>query len=304
LITFLASLLLSFSAIYSTPAQSNNIKEQSSKEKIVWLVEDKVENKDLLTKMSPESSTASYIENTIIQQLTHYNVQIERVTASRIIRILKTKDNICVANRANTKERRQYSLFSDPQSFYLTHKLYRFNPKSALPSQLFNNEGEIKNLASIFKVLPEATLGLAQDVSFGNFLDQQITQINPVNIYYRGGNERVVALSSMLYKSRIDFVLALPVDITPNEAQKHLIEQYTIADAPPYLIAYFSCSKSQLGQQVINDINKVLANVYKTDDYYQAHRKWFSEKQLSGLQQFLSDNFIEQEYIIPKNKTR
>jgi len=297
MIASLINLTLFIGAIYCAPAQSDHVNHQVSKEKVIWLVEDKIENRDLLAKSSAETSTASYIENVIIQQLTQYNVQIERVTASRIIRILSTKDNACVANRLNTKARREYSLFSDPQSFYLTHKLYRFNEESALPHHLFNSDGEIKNLASVFKALPEKTMGIAQDVSFGNFLDQQIEQINPTNIYYRGGNQRVLALASMLYKSRVDFVLALPVDITPDETQKHLIEQYTIAGAPPYLIAHFNCSKSEFGQHVINDINKVLAKVYQTEDYYLAHKKWFSGKQLTGLQRFLAENFSEKRYI-------
>ena len=284
-------------ALFSAPAQSDHINEQVHKEKIIWLVEDKLENRDLLAKTSAETSTASYIENLIIQQLSQYNVKIERVTASRMNRVLKTNDNACVANRASTPERREYSLFSDPQSFYLTHKLYRFNQTSALPKKLFNAEGEIKDLAGVFTLLPEKTLGLAQDVSFGIFLDQQIQKIKPENIYYRGGNKRVVALSSMLYKSRVDFVLALPVDITPNEDQKQLIEQYTIAGAPPYLIAHFNCSKSPLGQRVITDINEILAKVYQTKDYYQAHKKWFSDKQLADLQIFLAENFSEKHYI-------
>jgi uncharacterized protein (TIGR02285 family) len=279
--------------------QSNHINENNHKEKIIWLVEDKIENIDLLTKNSAETSTASYIENLIIQQLTQYKIKVERVTASRTNRIIKGKDNACTANRAKTPERQEYSLFSDPQSFYLTHKLYRFNQKSALPSQLFNTEGEIKDLASVFKILPTQTIGIGQDVSFGNFLDQQIKQIKPVNIYYRGGSQRVVALASMLYKKRLDFVLALPVDITPLESQKYLLEQYTIAGAPPYLIAHINCSNSVLGRRIISDINEILAKLYQSDDYYQAHKKWFSDKQLAGLQIFLANKFSEKSYINP-----
>lgn len=299
MISFFISYALFVSALFSAPAQSDHINEQAHKEKIIWLVEDKLENRDLLTKTSADTSTASYIENLIIQRLSQYNIKIERVTASRMNRVLQTNENACVANRASTPKRREYSLFSDPQSFYLTHKLYRFNQSSALPSQLFNAEGEIKDLASVFKFLPGKTLGLAQDVSFGIFLDEQIQKIKPENIYYRGGNKRVVALSSMLYKSRVDFVLALPVDITPNEAQKPLIEQYAIAGAPPYLIAHFNCSKTPLGQRVIDDINQILTEIYQTKDYYQAHKKWFSDKQLADLQIFLAKNFSEQRYINP-----
>ena len=291
-----------YSITHSATAQSEQINKKVVKERILWLVEDKIENIDLLAKTSAETSTASYIENLIIQQLKQfkkYDVRIVRVTAPRIIKTLNSNDNACVANRAITPDRKEYSLFSDPQSFYLTHKLYRFNAKSPLPNELFNAEGEIKDLPSVFRALPKKIMGIAQDVSFGNFLDQQIKQINPVNIYYRGGTQRVRALGSMLYKSRVDFVLALPVDITPNEAQIPLLEQYTIAGAPPYLIAHFNCSKSELGQGVINDINKILAKVYQTKDYYQAHKKWFSDKQLKGLQTFLAENFSEKRYLEP-----
>lgn len=300
IITFIG--LAIFTIFYSNAAQSNHLNEQTAKKEIIWLVEDKIENRDLLAKYSPETSTASYIENLVIQQLTQYDIQIERVTAPRINRVLSTNNNACVANRVDTPERRKYSLFSDPQSFYLTHKLYRFNQQSALPDKLFNTKGEIKSLPSVFTTLPTQIIGIAQDVSFGDFFDQQIQQIQPTNIYYRGGNQRVVALASMLYKSRIDFVLALPVDITPDEAQKHLLEQYSIAGAPPYLIAHFNCSNSQLGQVIINDINKILAKVYQTKDYYQAHKKWFSDKQLTDLQIFLAKKFSKKRYLNPENK--
>ena len=162
-------------------------------------------------------------------------------------------------------------------------------------------EDKVENidLPLIFKALPTKTLGITKDISFGNFLDQQIKQIKPANIYYRGGSQRVVALESMLLKSRVDFVLALPVDITPSEAEKVLLEQYTIAGAPPYLIAHFNCSKGPSGQRIIKDINKILAKFYQTEDYYLAHKKWFSDKQLKGLQKFLAENFSENKYINP-----
>jgi len=298
MINFLIILAIYIGAFYSFKVQSSHLNKKESKEVIRWLVEDKIENVDLLTKSSPDTSAASYIENLIIQQLTQYDIQIERMTAPRINKILNTKNNVCTANRANTPERRKNSLFSDPQSFYLTHKLYRFNSTSALPSQLFNSKGEIKELAEVFTTLPAQTLGLAQDISFGNFLDQQLEKVNPANIYYRNGNQRVIALASMLFTSRVDFILALPVDITPDETQKVLLEQYTIAGAPPYLIAHFNCSNSPLGKTIINDINKILAKTYQTENYFQAHKKWFSGRQLTDLQIFISEKFSKK-YLYP-----
>jgi len=275
------------------------VEDGQPKTQITWLVEDKVENINLLAKTSPDTSAASYIESLVISQLKQYDIKIQRGTATRNNLHIQNNDNACLANRANTKERRKYSLFSEPQAFYIAHKLYRFNPEKTLPGELFNDKGEIKYLPKVFETVPGTKIGLAQDVSYGNFLDKQLKHIDKSNIYFRGGAKRVVALEAMLYSKRVDMLLALPIDMTPNNEQASLLEKYTIADAPPYLIAYFNCSDSEIGRKVITDINKILRKTYQTDSYYLAHKKWFSEQELLDLQQFLNSKFSEQKYLKP-----
>ena len=103
----------------------------------------------------------------------------------------------------------------------------------------------------------------------------------------------------MLYANKVDALLALPVDIVPTAAQKEKLEQYAIAGAPPYLIAHFSCANSELGNKVMNDINVILAKMYKSEDYYLAHKKWFTEDDLVKLQAYLKANFSTAIYITP-----
>ena len=296
----LIRLLICFLTLHCSLAMGEALENSPQKPQITWLVEDKVENINLLSKTSPDTSAASYIENLIISQLDQYNIKIQRGTTSRNNRHLKEHDNACLANRANTKERREFSIFSEPQAFYITHKLYRFDAEKPLPKTLFNDKGEIKSLPDLFSALPNAKIGLAQDVSYGNFLDRQLKHINKNNIYYRGGSKRVIALEAMLYSKRVDMLLALPIDIVPTNVQYQLLEKYAIEGAPPYLIAYFNCSDSKLGKQIIADINKILRKTYQTDDYYLAHKKWFSEQELADLQLFLQRKFTEQIYITPK----
>ena len=284
---------------YSQKLSTSSISDKNPKEKIIWLVEDKKENIDLLAKKTPDTSTASYIESSVISQLTQYDVELSRGSMTRAIHYLKTKDNVCVANRFNLPERREYSIFSNPQSFYISHKLYRYNQSTPLPKLLFNTNGEIKSIPAVFKALPQSTIGAAQAVSFGPFLDKQIEQLDAKNVYYRGGTNRVTALEAMLYKDRIQLLLALPFDVNPTSEQSPLLEQYTIEGNPPYSIAHINCSDSELGHKVIKDINKILASMYKTSDYYLAHRKWFPENELEELQRFLKDNFSNDEYITP-----
>jgi uncharacterized protein (TIGR02285 family) len=215
----------------------------------------------------------------------------------RATHLLKTKSNVCIANRINLPERREYSIFSNPQSFYLSHKLFRYNQSTPLANSLFNNQGEIKSIPLVFKTLPNSTTGVAQAVSFGPFLDKQIKQLDDKNIYYRGGVNRVTALEGMLYKGRIQFLLALPLDINPSKEQAKYLEQYTVEGNPPYLIAHINCSDSELGKKVVKDINKILASMYKTSDYYLAHKKWLPENELDKLQNFLKSKYSNQTYM-------
>ena len=71
---------------------------------------------------------------------------------------LENNDNMCVANRAKLSTREKYSLFSTPQAFYLAHKLYRFGQDDTLPAELFNENGEIISLKSVFDSFPHFLL--------------------------------------------------------------------------------------------------------------------------------------------------
>lgn len=267
------------------------------KPELIWFVEDKEENKHLLDESYEISSPSTHIERFILSHLTKYNILVKRSSSLRISQSIKNQKNVCTANRANTKERQAYSLFSSPQSFYLTHKLYRYKATRPLSHSLLNDKGQIKSLSSVFDIYPKDTIGIAKGVSFGPFLDEQIAKLSNDDKYYLGGTNRVTALESMLYSGRFDFLLALPIDMTPSKAQEQQLEYYSIEGAPPYLIAHINCSKSDFGKQAIKYINNILEQLYQSPEYYMAHQKYFSEKELSQLQIYLRKRFKDKSYI-------
>ena len=267
--------------------------DKNDKKSLIWLVEDKKENLNLLTMSAPTTSVATYIESRVIGQLKQYDIAVQRMSIKRIEQVLKTTPNACAANRAKLESRQKYSLFSTPQAFYLTHKLFRFNQSKPLDKRLFNDDGEITSLKAVFDFTPNEIIGLAKGVSFGPFLDVEVDKLAKESIYFRGGVNRVTALEAMLYTDRVDYLLALPIDMKPNQAQKALLEQHAIAGAPPYLIAHISCSKSQEGAAAIHAINEILDNMYRSEDYYLAHQKWFPAQDLIKLQRYLKEKFVD-----------
>jgi len=270
----------------------------TAKEKIIWLVEDKSENLNLLDKMSPSNSAATSVERHIIFSLTQYDIEVKRVSMKRINRFLKSNPNACVSNRAKLKEREVYSYYSFPQSFYLTHKLYRFNQYTPLLPSLINEQGELNSIKALFDSQPNQYIGLADGVSFGRYLDSKIAQLSTDNVYYRGGTYRVSALESMLYAGRVDYLLALPVDMNPSLVQQSKLEQYNVAGAPPFVIAHFSCSKTELGKQVINDINRHLLGTYSEDNFDEINGSWYSNKDKKEIQAYLQRHYLDNPTVI------
>lgn len=264
-----------------------------AKDKIIWLVEDKIENINLLDKASANNSAASSVEREIIFALTNYTIEVQRLSIKRINFILQTTPNACVANRAKLNEREVYSYYSFPQSFYLTHKLYRFNQNESLAKSLLNQQGELISIKSLFDEQPKHLIGLVDGVSFGDYLDSQIEQLSKNNIYYRGGTHRVSALESMLYAGRVDYLLALPVDMYPSALQQAKLEQFNVAGAPPFLIAHFSCSKTEFGKQVIQDINRHLLETYKKEKFNDINGAWYSKKDSTEIQGYLQRHFLD-----------
>jgi uncharacterized protein (TIGR02285 family) len=262
------------------------------KKKLIWLVEDKTENMGLMDPSIPNRSAATATERHVIFQLDDYDVTVERVAIKRINHLLKVKPNACVANRAKLPEREEYSIFSNPQSFYLTHKLFRYNKSSPFPRALFNEKSELVSLLKLFEWQKEERIGLVEGVSYGSFLDEQVKKLSPNNVYYRGGTHRVTAIESMLYAGRVDYLLALPVDMNPTAEQNAQLEQYNIAGAPKFVIAHFSCSKSEFGQQAINSINEILMETYKEEPFFSINRPWYSETDLQFIQSYLQTHHV------------
>lgn len=297
LILFSCCLSLSVAEPISDKVKGNDF---SSKKKLLWLVEDKAENIGLMDKSIANKSAATATERHVIFQLEDYDITVKRVTIKRINHLLKTNPNACAANRAKLPQRQEYSIFSNPQSFYLTHKLYRFNKDLPMPAPLFNKEGELVSLIKLFEHQATERIGLVQGVSYGAFLDKQVEQLPNDNTYYRGGNKRVVALENMLYAGRVDYLLALPVDMNPSVEQLAKLEQYNIAGAPKFVIAHFSCSKTEFGQQAINDINEILMETYKKGPFYSINQAWYSDTDLQFIQSYLQSHHLNPKVLDSK----
>ena len=294
IICFLFSILTNSTSAKPLPDKSPS----QIKERIIWLYEDIKENMALesYSQFSPDkySSPSVYTEKLILSKLKQYDIKLKKTSIKRINLEIKNSTNTCAASRIKTPKRREFSFFSTPQNIYLSHRLYRLENKTPLSRKLFNDQGEIKSLQNFFSHLPTSVLGTGDDVSYGDFLDKELVKLSTKNIYQRGGGKRIYALNEMLFRDRVDFILFYPSDINliANPTNRRL-ESYPISENPPYSLGYFSCSKSEFGQKVITEINKILAEAYTKNNFHQVYQQWLLPADMVELDQYYDDVFTQ-----------
>lgn len=272
----------------------------SPKESITWLYENSKENIYLLQypQINPDvsASPSVYTEQLILNklklnQLKQYNIKLQPTSVKRINAEIKNSKNTCAANRIKTNSREKFSVFSSPQNIYLSHKLYRLPQDLPPPLSLFNNEEKIISLVDFFDHYQQLVLGIGDEVSYGSFIDNEIGKVNINNIYKRGGSDHLFALTKMMLAKRIDFILSYPNEIKLNLPENQQLESYRISGSTPYILGYFTCSKSELGRQVISDINKILANEYLKSDFHKVYQQWLLPEDMPELNKYFSDEF-------------
>lgn len=277
---------------HTTPFTQND--SPSAKTQIIWLYEDTTENIALLDYHNYSLNTSSpsiYTEQLVLSQLDNYEIKLQKTSLKRLNTELKNSTNSCAANRIKTPERQEFSLFSTPQNIYLSHKLYRLAQKKPLPKEVLNEHGEIISLKNLFEYFPSKVLGTGDDASYGDFLDAEIAKLNDANVYVRGGGKRLSSLNEMLMKKRLDFLLFYPNDINLLTSNTIELESYSIAGSTPYMLGHFTCSKSEIGQQVINDINKILAKAYQSKNFYQVYQQWLLPADFKKLNNYFINEF-------------
>lgn len=273
----------------ATPSETNEL---------IWLVEDSEENKVLEVGVISSTSTSTYTESIILSQLsTLYTINLQRVSMKRIDLSLNHHENACVASRVKNTTRLQYSLYSTPQNIYLGHKLYRLASSKPLDENIFNDKREIISLKTLFSIYPKKILAIPDAISYGDQLDEQIENLEPENIYLRGGIQRVVAIREMLYKKRVDFMMYYPTEMQLLTGKDFPLESYSIANITPYILGFFSCAKGTFGEHVISQINEMLDKAYKTEEFYNSHTRWLLKQDIPLLNRHYIEIFGSNEFI-------
>jgi uncharacterized protein (TIGR02285 family) len=260
----------------------------TEKETLYWLTDDNDDSDKLFRPTTESLSVADDTIRLLMERLSQYNFQHKFAHNPSIERLLKKIPNSCAPNRLKTPERIKNYLYSLPINLYLGLHLY-YKKSEVLPlllPSMLNDKGKLIDLSTLFLHNHEYILGIDKGRSFGEFLDNQITDLDNHNIIIRQGGMRSTSVAHMLFRDRINYIIDYPVSIkiALNSFPKDVpLESVEIADMPDYILGYIACNNNALGKQVITDINKALLNLYKTENFYKAHIRYLSEADLSDF---------------------
>jgi len=259
--------------------------------KITWIIEDTQEWQSYIDKTPTTTSneTALIIINGLVDL--GYRLNFVKATGNRAEKILRNEDNACIADRIKTPSREEFSLFSEPHDLYLGQKLYRVAQSDPLSSNILNSKGELLSLAHLFNLNAEKILAIGSAVSYGIELDRQIAELNKQNIFIRSGGNRIASLAKMLFKSRVDYIIYYPQEINALNLNNIELDSYTIAGSPAYFLGHVACAKTETGEHIIQHINEILQQAYKTRDFYYAHERWLGTGDLPKLRQYFFEVF-------------
>ena len=261
--------------------------------KILWLTDIPNDEKKFL--LQQPDSIDSEINNLILNTLTkEYELSFQVVQIPRINLLLQTKKNACVSNRIKTPQRQRYSIYSTPIDLYLGYHLYYLKSKDDIPKTLLDKNNRLISLTSLFKTFPDRVLAISKGRSYGKYFDEQFTTLDKKNLYSRGGSNRYESIGKMLLKGRIDYLVEFPEAINTEmnlEQNKLDLKAVGIVNSPKYILGHVACSDTPTGHKIINRINKILAELYPKEAFYQAHTRYLNNTDIPVFNRYYQQVF-------------
>lgn len=199
----------------------------------------------------------------------------------------------CVSDYIKNSEREKEFLFTKPITLYLGQQLYYNKESITIPDKILNNKGQIKSLPALFEHFTDKHLYVGSTDSYGEFLDQQIKQLNPENKYIQPMTvEHFETKFRMFNNGRVTFILAYPSEIHELFPNEDFMPSYSIAGNEDFIVGRIMCSKNEGGRQAIKKLNAAINSLYHSDAHISGHLDWAPKSHHNTLLSAYSKAFV------------
>ncbi|QOL26834.1 transporter substrate-binding domain-containing protein [Thalassotalea sp. LPB0316] len=217
--------------------------------------------------------------NLIFDQMIHYHVEYKLVRDFSNITDYAQQENTCFSDMIKTPEREKRFIFSKPTSLYLGMALHSAQPLAI--------EGDAQ-LSELATYLPDYKLGLVNGRSYGEILDQQISQVPLLNVF--DVPAEVDKIAKLLARNRFDLVIEYPQDIHYywEQYSDKPLYSYPIAGAEPYILGHFMCSNTPSGRAFIEAVNQSLRKLNASSVLYNQQQEFIAPSQKAIFEKYFN----------------
>jgi len=203
----------------------------------------------------------------------------------RTLNTLNSGADACVVNKLKTAERADKYLFTNPISLYYGQRLYYSDSSLLTNINIVNEEGEV-DIVKLFSALPDSTLMLKLNTSYGDKIDKLLTHIPRKNIRYSGENIPQLKLFELLERQRADFIISYPLVKAQTSTEAKVSYGALIANTNQYALGRIMCSKSTTMKRVIAALNRKISQLHRDSVLFNIHQ---SKLHSSDFEQFAQD---------------
>ncbi|MCC2616840.1 transporter substrate-binding domain-containing protein [Aestuariibacter halophilus] len=270
----------------------------NSKDSILWLTDDQDDLNHY--RVSEPYSIGMDTTNLVLAALDEYDISFVFSSVARMDAQLRATANTCVANRIKTPEREATHLFSLPLNVHPLAQLYYNATRIHIPPSLRNQDGQVTDLKALLDANPGTRIALVKGVSLGATLDRQVKALSEEQISYYSVDNRFQSGPKLLLDGLVDASLDYPTQIAlffPQRAQRTDIKTAAIAQEKQFVISHISCSRSPLGQRVIDSVDQALRKLYRSAAFLEAHLRHVPQENKVALRAFYDETISP--YITP-----
>lgn len=217
------------------------------------------------------------------------SVPVTEVPMARTEHMMDSGASICTMDRVKNNTRDAKYLFSKPVNFYLGYRLYQLAHFPAIASELLNEQGQVKSISQVMQATPYAKLLVQEHFSFGETLDQQISQLPNQQILPLTAPHYHTNFIGMFASNRAEFVIAYPTEMSffiQSKPELHT-RSYGIVGSPELITGHLMCSDTARNRQFIQSVDQALTKLYRDKRFLLAHTRYLGKQEAEQVSRFI-----------------
>lgn len=236
----------------------------------------------------------------LFKHLPDYKVEYRPQNTLRVFKELQQEKNVCTDTKVRTPSRDKVGYAtSKPQIMLMGLKLV-VNKDNAMFTD--TDHGFQFDLNQFMQQHPKALMGVVAGRSYGATVDAEMNKLRQgKRIYERSAAQGTIGALDMLVERWVDVILDYPpltnhyLRQRGDQSSLSKIRYFNVKNVPEFTHGYIYCSKSEFGQKLIAELDKVLPVVAKQKAYFEAHLNYVLAENHSSFarayNQMYSTNF-------------